>query len=263
MKVVPMNDDLLISTKFSADYARFFHAESLNVLMSMEVAMKRAVETFLTLTNPFNVFAFQVYDDFYSCEVTVIINPMDTKLSKLVFKIKPLVEKRLYNLTKDLSEKVLTIEFAVAKVGLKVKQFMLANDSYWIHTDDEKILFGNFATVRSELLRPLLDNTKTILNSSNDKFESIERSINAYYLYQSPAFPSLKKAFSKDFLKVLRSNEEEWFGYRNKVEEKQHLLAAVDPLNPDEYGLNVLSMVMGIEYPDFLKWHFQKLATSQ
>lgn len=258
-----MSDEMLISTKYSPDYARFFHADSLNVLMSIEVAMNRAVETYFTLSNPFNVFAFQVYDDFYSCEVEVIINPMDTKLSKLIFKIKPMVEKRLYNLTKEISEKVLTIEFAVAKVGLKVKQFLLANDSFWIHTDDERKLFGNFTTVRTELLRPLMETTKATLNKASDRFDAIERHVNTYFLYQSTAFPSLKKSFNKELLKVLKNNEEDWFEYRNNVEVKQHLLATVDPLQPDEYGLNVLSMVMGIEYPDFLKWHFQKMATSQ
>lgn len=257
-----MNDESLISTKYAADYARFFHADSLNVLKSIEVAMNSAVETFFTLSNPFNVFAFQVFEEFWSCQVEVIINPLDAKLAKLKFMVKPLVEKRLYNITIELSEKVLTLEFAVSKKGLKVKQYMLDSGSFWIHTNDEKILFGNFATIRTELLRPLLEVTTTTLNSSNDRFESIERHVNAFFYYQSTAFVNLKKVFNKDFLKVLRSNELDWFEYRNKVEEKQHLLAAVDPLNPDEYGLNVLHMVMGIDYPDFLKWHFQRMANS-
>lgn len=257
-----MNDDSLISTKHAADYARFFHAESLNVLKSIEVAMTSAVETFFTLSNPFNVFAFQVYDEFYACEVEVIINPMDAKLAKLKFMVKPVTEKRLWNITKELSEKVSTLEFSVSKKGLKVKQYMLDAGSFWIHTNDERILFGNFASIRTELFRPLLESTSAMLNSSNDRFDSIERHVNAFFYYQSPAFPNLKKVFNKDLLKVLRNNEPEWFDYRNKVEEKQHLLAAVDPLNPDEYGLNVLHMVMGIDYPNFLKWHFQKMANS-
>ncbi|UYF86561.1 hypothetical protein LLJ53_11150 [Pseudomonas aeruginosa] len=252
-----MNADSLNTTKYSADYARFFHAESLQVLQGLELAMKLAVDTYLTLSNPFNVFAFQAFDEFYSCEVDTIINPMSSQMTKLAFKIKPFTEQRLWSVTKEISERVVSVEFSISKKGLSVKQYMLDSDSFWINTDNDKALFGHFATLKSQLFRPMLELSIDVVNKSGPVFGQIENHVNTYFIYQSTAFKDLKKHFSKELLQTMKRNEEEWYEYRNKVEAKESLLAGVNPLIPDEYGLNVLHMVMGIDYPEFLALYFK------
>ena len=143
------------------------------------------------------------------------------------------------------------------KKGLKVKTFMLSSERFYVDTVSDEPIFGKFNSVRSEIFRHLLDTLNDTLGSLD--FDDVESHINDYIFYSSTSFPDLKKHFDRKLRMVIKQNQDEYFKYRNAVEEKEKELSVsgVNALNPDELGLNFLSMVAGIEYPAFLARHFR------
>lgn len=246
-----------LNTKaYEDDFGRFFCKDSVKSLQNIEEAMNVAVESFTNLSNPFNVFAFPIGNTFFTCQVETVLDRSTMKLVNLLFTVKPMIETLLFSKDKEFSEKFIKVEFQIPKKGLKVKSFILSTDNYWFTTSDENQIFARFTMIRSELYRYLLDTVRDTSASLN--YDAVEEHINDYFFYQSLSMPDMKKHFDRSFRQEIKRNQTEWFNYRNTVEEKEKLLSGVNLLNPDELGLNVLSMVCGIDYPEFLARHFAK-----